>query len=142
MTVGNISWTSFQFFIAIAIVGPSTIVGFGPSFQFREQTTFRQRYPVFSFLSPRFFYSRVEGKCISRLLYRHDDEDDDGDDESDINIGDEDWRDFRAKLVMQKNDNANFSKKLDASAFLDEEEDMDGFGALFSQMDTGSKSVL
>jgi len=76
-------------------------------------------------------------------LYRRDGKEGEDDDESEIDSrddDDDDWRDFRAKLVMKKFDSPSFSPKSSASLFLENEEDTDGFGALFSQMDAISKS--
>jgi putative AlgH/UPF0301 family transcriptional regulator len=69
-----------------------------------------------------------------------EDEDEEDDDESDIDLGEDDWRDFRAKLVM-KGEPQGPSSKAAAVPPLQDDGDLDGFGALFAEEQTTAVST-
>lgn len=58
----------------------------------------------------------------------------------DSDKGDADWRAFRAKLVMAESGMTSDTSEATESA-IDDEEDVDGFGALFSQQTTNEQST-
>jgi hypothetical protein len=73
----------------------------------------------------------------SQLSARNDDDDDEDDDDEgddDIDLGDQDWRAFRAKLVMSdapEADDESASSITEEAASGDASGDLDGIGALF-----------
>lgn len=56
----------------------------------------------------------------------NDEEDEEDDDEDDIDLGDQDWRAFRAKLVMQK------QPETPTAEVMEDDGDLDGIGSVFS----------
>ena len=68
-------------------------------------------------------------------LARGDDNAADNDDDDDIDLSDQDWRTFRAKLVMKEpteEDTSRSSPSATSEAFLEAEDDLDGIGAVFA----------
>jgi hypothetical protein len=74
---------------------------------------------------------RAQSRASSFVLYSSE-EDDEEDDDEEIDLSDQDWRAFRAKLVMQK------PEKTEAET-VEDEGDLDGIGSVFTS--TSSEEV-
>lgn len=64
------------------------------------------------------------------LLAKNEPDEEEEDDDEDIDLSDQDWRAFRAKLVMQK------PESTPAAEALEDEGDLDGIGSVFSTTST------
>lgn len=78
--------------------------------------------------------SHATSRSKSFVLYARSDEEDDDEEEEEIDLSDQDWRAFRAKLVMQK------PEKTEAES-LQDEGDLDGIGSVFTSTTTSNDSV-
>jgi hypothetical protein len=70
-------------------------------------------------------YDRIRAPFVRFARDDSNDEEEDDDDDDDIDLSDQDWRAFRAKLVMQKPEKP-------ASEVIEDEGDLDGIGSVFS----------
>lgn len=77
-------------------------------------------------------------RCAVGPLFSAGSEDEEDDDMDEIDLSDQDWRAFRAKLVMQK---GGSSAEPSASTVVEDEEDLDGIGALFQSDSSSSAST-
>jgi putative AlgH/UPF0301 family transcriptional regulator len=73
----------------------------------------------------------------SHPLYAKHGEDDSEEDDEDIDLSDQDWRAFRAKLVMSSTSGTKSdSKRSKKSPVIEQQGDLDGIGSLFSEPET------
>lgn len=64
----------------------------------------------------------------------------DDDDDDDIDLSDQDWRAFRAKLVMKKPEKEEDSQSISSATVVENEDDVDGIGALFQSSSVSGMS--
>jgi hypothetical protein len=79
---------------------------------------------------------------VQTQLFARKDKDDDEDDDADLLGGEQDWRDFRAKLVMSESSSSSSSSSTsnNKKAVFTDDTDLDGIGSIFQDAAPSSTS--